>query len=106
MLRQGKRRLMVPNSAFLQQPFMILEDAAVGVPSEQQQQAGGQAGSGPPGYPPLSPEEHYVWQQYMAGGPVHQELEQEAAPAAAPAGGVVQRPSWRCSRPRSSSLSA
>ncbi|KAL4423882.1 hypothetical protein ABPG75_001183 [Micractinium tetrahymenae] len=91
-LRQGKRRLMVPNSAFLQQPFMILEDAAVGgaPPDAGHSPAAGSSGGinatgGGGGYA--------EWQSYVNGMPVHQELAREAAgQAPAQASGAAAPP--------------
>lgn len=88
-LRQGKRRLMVPNSAFLQQPFMITEDVPAGGPAGSGAPPGpGEQAPPPPGQQPFTTYDgRSVWQSYMNGGPVHQELAAEQAAAAAPEGG-------------------
>ncbi|KAL4434780.1 hypothetical protein ABPG77_005307 [Micractinium sp. CCAP 211/92] len=91
-LRQGKRRLMVPNSAFLQQPFMILEDAPVGsAPPEAG--PGPASGTGSGGINGSSGAGGYAeWQSYVNGMPVHQELAREAA-GQAPVPGDAAAPS-------------
>ena len=88
-LRQGKRRLMVPNSAFLQQPFMILEDVpagsggGMGAPPEAEPQ-GAVGPVSAVGYQPfITHDGRHVWQAYVNGAPVHQELAHEAVPPAA-----------------------
>jgi hypothetical protein len=92
---------MVPNSAFLQQPFMIMEDTPCSPGSSG---GGGGPDMPPPGAPgpgaPLgyqsfiTPDNRHVWQSYMNGSPVHQELAREAAPPSVvppqPAGPVPQ----------------
>lgn len=77
MIRQGKRRLMVPNSAFLTREFMVLEDAP----------AGSEVHNPPPSAPGqanayqeyLTNDYRHVW-QYVNGPPVHQELLQHPGP--------------------------
>jgi hypothetical protein len=84
-IRQGRRRLMVPNSAFLTREFMVLEDVAPGGEGPP-----GAAGSGDPAHAQYQQQytndHRLVWtQQYVNGPPVHQEL--AAGAAAAPVGG-------------------
>lgn len=84
---------MVPNSAFLQQPFMITEDVPAGSPAGS---GGAPPGPGehaptPPGQQPFTTYDgRNVWQSYMNGGPVHQELAAEQAAAAAQEGSPLQ----------------
>ncbi|PSC73283.1 Plasma membrane iron permease [Micractinium conductrix] len=90
-LRQGKRRLMVPNSAFLQQPFMILEDVPhSGGPSDP---GAGAGAYGPPPGPPNGWQESYqaAYQAYVDGGPVHQELAREQAAGGPPPPGQQEQ---------------
>lgn len=87
---------MVPNSAFLQQPFMILEDSPVGgTPPDagpgpaSSASSGGVNGSGGAGG-------YAEWQSYVNGMPVHQELAREAAGQAPvqPAGAAAPPPEF------------
>lgn len=72
IVRQGRRRLVIPNSAFLTREFMVL-DEVTGMgeaspppsgPGERQHQP----------QPFLTNDHRHVW-QYVEGPPVHQELQ-------------------------------
>jgi hypothetical protein len=79
MIRAGRRRLMVPNSAFLTREFMVLEDAPAG--------AGGEPAAPPGGahaQPFVTQDHRSVW-QYVEGPPLHAELAREGAGRAAAA---------------------
>lgn len=72
IVRQGRRRLMVPNSAFLTREFMVLDDGPVGeapppMPGAGEEQYTQHAQQF------LTNDHRHVW-QYVQGPPVHQEL--------------------------------
>lgn len=71
IVRQGRRRLMVPNSAFITREFMVLDDGPVG----ENQSPSSSAGAEQPGHmqPFMTSDYRRVW-QYVEGPPVHQEL--------------------------------
>lgn len=88
VLRQGKRRLVVPNASFLMREFMICEESSTGeVP--------------PPPPPPhgnfqaqpiFTNDNRHVW-QYVERPPVHTELQQQGPPAIQPAPRGADSPS-------------
>ncbi|WPT18166.1 hypothetical protein PSENEW3_00006167 [Picochlorum sp. SENEW3] len=68
VVRQGRRKLMIPNSAFLTREFMVLDDMTSSDPksnngSNEQMEF-------------LTNDNRHVW-QYMNGPPFHQELAQQ-----------------------------
>eukprot|EP00887_Chlorella_sp_A99_P003315 scaffold26.g3315.t1 len=78
-IRQGRRRLMVPNSAFLTREFMVLEDSTAPEPSPPPRSRAhappAAAGEGEPELfwqPFLTADNRHVW-QLVAGPPVHAE---------------------------------
>ena len=74
-LRQGRRRLLVPNSAFLIREFMILEEGPVAEPPQAPPSASGSAAAeGPLTYQPfLTADNRHVWQ--IVPGPIlHHDL--------------------------------
>lgn len=94
VVRQGRRRLVIPNSAFLTREFMIVEESPTEGPTVQ-----------PSSSPSTSSEEHaipymtadhrHVW-QYVQGPPVHHEV---AAAAASGRGmGIAQEGPWNPSQ--------
>lgn len=77
IVRQGRRRLMVPNSAFITREFMVMDEGPVGeAPPPPPNSSADHHNVVPQQY--LTNDYRHVW-QYVEGPPVHQEL----------AGGVV-----------------
>jgi len=78
IVRQGRRRLMVPNSAFLTREFMVLDDGPLPETPVPPPSGGSNLGESPP-YPHmhaqqiLTNDNRHVW-AYVQGPPVHQEL--------------------------------
>jgi len=73
IVRQGRRRLMVPNSAFITREFMVMDEGPVGEtpPPPRNKTADYQSNVIPQQY--LTNDYRHVW-QYVEGPPVHQEL--------------------------------
>lgn len=69
VVRQGRRKLMVPNSTFLTREFMVLDDSTS---SESTSKNGSQDEQ----VEFLTNDNRHVW-QYLHGPPVHQELVQQ-----------------------------
>lgn len=100
MIRQGRRRLMVPNSAFLTREFMVLEDGPAGevqpppLPGALHPQHAQHAYPHP--HPQqqeyhqyLTQDNRHVW-QYLEGPPVHQEVAAaDSSPSAASGTGAA-----------------
>lgn len=72
IVRQGRRRLVIPNSAFLTREFMVLDEVTgMGEASPPPSAPGGRQ---PQPQPFLTNDHRHVW-QYVEGPPVHQELQ-------------------------------
>lgn len=76
VVRQGRRKLMVPNSTFLTREFMVLDDSTPS--TEVASVQGGEDEQ----VEFLTNDNRHVW-QYLHGPPVHQELAQQAVPPGA-----------------------
>jgi hypothetical protein len=71
IVRQGRRRLMVPNSAFITREFMVMDEGDVPPPPPPSNGSTMQNNVIPQQY--LTNDYRHVW-QYVEGPPVHQEL--------------------------------
>ena len=70
VVRQGRRKLMIPNSTFLTREFMVLDDMTA---SEASSSNGNGHGASEEQVEFLTNDNRHVW-QYIQGPPFHQEL--------------------------------